>query len=63
MEQVKGGAKTVTVRVSTDAGATWTDIGTLPVKSIYDLALGIDGANLYAATDQGVWRLRVGRGE
>jgi len=56
-EQVKGGPKTQTVRVSTDAGATWSDLGTLPVGEVHDLALGIDGANLYVGTDQGVWRL------
>ena len=46
----------MTVRVTGGSGATWTDLGTIPVAQVNDLMLGIDGANLYAATDQGVWR-------
>jgi hypothetical protein len=45
------------VMASADAGQTWAPLGRQDLGSIADLALGIDAANLYAATDQGVWRL------
>ena len=48
------------VRASADGGATWSDLGQRELGTISDLALGIDGQNLYAATDRGVWRLPVG---
>jgi len=41
---------------SDDAGETWTDLG-LSGHRIHDIALGVDGKNLYAATDHGVLRL------
>jgi len=44
------------VQVSRDGGSTWAELG-LADQVIHDLALGIDALNLYAATDQGVWRL------
>jgi len=44
------------VRFSEDGGATWLDIGTGDLGTIHDLALGIDGLNLYLATTRGVWR-------
>jgi hypothetical protein len=46
------------VRMSADGGATWAAYG-LDGRDVHALALGIDGLNLYAATDQGVWRLRL----
>ena len=45
------------VAVSTDGGATWSDLGRQDIGAVSDLALGIDGRNLYAATDQGLWQL------
>lgn len=47
---------------SEDGGATWQDFGRQDVGRVSDLALGIDGGNLFAATDQGVWRMRLERG-
>jgi len=58
-EHLKGSPGTQTVRVSEDAGQTWIDLGVIPVRDVRALALGIDGANLYAATDDGVWRLKL----
>lgn len=44
------------VKLSEDGGQTWADLS--PTEwSVNDLALGVDGANLYAATPQGVFRL------
>ena len=37
--------------------ATWSDLGRQDIGAVSDLALGVDGRNLYAATDQGLWRL------
>jgi hypothetical protein len=48
------------VRASADGGATWSDLGQRELGTISDLALGIDGQSLYAASDRGVWRLPVG---
>jgi hypothetical protein len=46
------------VKASEDGGQTWTDLG--PVNGpINDLALGVDGANLYAATTSGIVRLAL----
>jgi photosystem II stability/assembly factor-like uncharacterized protein len=47
------------VLVSTDAGASWTALGNRDIGLVMDLASGTDGRNLYAATDQGVWRLSL----
>lgn len=47
------------VKASLDGGATWTDLGRQDLGLISDLALGIDGRYLYAATDRGVQRLRL----
>jgi photosystem II stability/assembly factor-like uncharacterized protein len=47
------------VVASADGGATWTELGALGTGAINDLALGIDGRNLYAATEQGVWQLTL----
>ena len=46
------------VTFSADGGQTWSHLGG-GLPSIHDLALGIDGQNLYAATDNGVYRLRL----
>jgi hypothetical protein len=45
------------VAASLDGGATWSDLGRQDIGAVSDLALGVDGQNLYAATDQGLWRL------
>jgi hypothetical protein len=44
------------VKRSDDGGQTWTDLG-LADQRVNGLALGVDGGNLYAATDTGVFRL------
>jgi hypothetical protein len=49
------------VSASVDGGSTWTDLGHLDLGRLQDLALGIDGRNLYAAADRGLWRLRLER--
>jgi photosystem II stability/assembly factor-like uncharacterized protein len=47
------------VKASPDGGATWTDLGRQDLGEINALVLGIDAGNLYAATDQGLWRLHL----
>jgi photosystem II stability/assembly factor-like uncharacterized protein len=47
------------VRASRDSGQTWTALGLDGGPRIHDLAVGVDSANLYTATDRGVWRLRL----
>ena len=58
--QLKGQPATHAIRTSTDGGATWTDLAPPLAEPAFDLALGIDGRNLYAATATGVWRLALG---
>jgi hypothetical protein len=41
---------------SDDGGQSWTDLG-LAEQKVNDLALGVEGASLYAATDKGVFRM------
>jgi photosystem II stability/assembly factor-like uncharacterized protein len=55
-EPPTGGA----VTASPDGGATWADLGHQDIGAVSDLALSIDGGWLFAATDQGVWRWRLG---
>jgi photosystem II stability/assembly factor-like uncharacterized protein len=50
------------VSESRDAGLSWSDLGRQDIGAVNDLAWGIDGRNLYAATEQGVWRLRLADG-
>jgi photosystem II stability/assembly factor-like uncharacterized protein len=47
------------VMVSRDGGDSWTELGRKGIGDVRDLALGIDGAYLFAATDTGVYRLRL----
>ena len=47
------------VRASNDGGVTWTELGRQDLPRINDLALGVDRQNLYAATEQGLYRLRL----
>ena len=49
--------KSSRLQASGDDGLTWSDMGQAIDGSVSDLVLGVDGANLYAATDSGVWRL------
>jgi hypothetical protein len=53
------GATPVTGKVmrSLDGGASWADLGDQDLGPVSDLALGIDGRNLYAASKDGLWRL------
>jgi hypothetical protein len=46
---------------SHDDGLSWSDVGQGIDGSANDLVLGVDGANLYAATDSGAWRTAIGR--
>jgi hypothetical protein len=47
------------VRVSADAGQTWSALGRQDLPPISSIVLGSDGRTLYAATDAGVFRLRL----
>jgi len=47
------------VKVSADGGSSWSDLGRQDLGEIHDLALGVDGRHLYAATDEGVYRLSL----
>jgi hypothetical protein len=47
------------VLTSPDGGTTWCSLGQQPIGSVRDLVLGVDGRNLYAATDAGVWRFEL----
>jgi hypothetical protein len=49
-----------TVSATGDGGITWMQAGTQQLPQIRSLALGIDGLNLFAATENGVWRLALG---
>jgi len=52
-----GVSHNIGVRASVDGGTTWSELGLRDQGNINALALGIDGRNLYAATDHGLWRL------
>jgi photosystem II stability/assembly factor-like uncharacterized protein len=47
------------LRASHDAGATWTDLGSGDIPAPSRLAVGIDGRYLFAATENGVYRLAL----
>lgn len=47
------------VRMSRDAGATWSELGRQDLPSVQTLVVGVDGRNLYAGTDQGLYRLSL----
>ncbi len=51
------------VRASTDGGRTWADLGGADLGPIHALALSPTGEDLYAATDTGLWRQRLGAGK
>ncbi len=44
------------MKTSEDSGQTWTDLSPT-AWSVNAVALGVDGANLYAATPEGVFKL------
>jgi hypothetical protein len=48
-------------RVTNDGGASWAPLGgpDQNLQQVHGLALGVDGLNLYAATESGVWRLTL----
>jgi hypothetical protein len=50
------------VRVSDDAGQSWTDLDFAGDRQIADVKLGIDRQNLYVSTATGVWRLPLSPG-
>ena len=45
---------------STDSGVSWSPLGSQQLPKLHQLALGIDGRNLFAASAQGVLRIAVG---
>ncbi len=47
------------VKTSANGGVTWQELGRQDIGHVNDIAAGIDGKNLYAATDQGIWRLAL----
>jgi hypothetical protein len=47
------------VQVSLDGGASWAPFGRQDIGRVNDVLLGIDGHNVYSATDQGVWRMSL----
>jgi photosystem II stability/assembly factor-like uncharacterized protein len=51
------------VRASSDGGRTWVNLGRQDLGQINALVLGINGRDLYAATDSGLWRLSLGAGK
>ncbi len=53
--------QTAGVKFSLDAGGTWQDLGQ-DIGTVNDLALGVDGHNLYAATEAGLWRMQMDEG-
>jgi photosystem II stability/assembly factor-like uncharacterized protein len=53
--QIATTADSSDVRCTLDAGASWVSFGTPVDSEVKDLAIGIDGANLFAATSTGVW--------
>jgi photosystem II stability/assembly factor-like uncharacterized protein len=58
-DRVYVGVTTGTVRTSTDAGSTWTNVGTAALGALQDLALSQDQGVLFAASNTGVWRYFV----
>lgn len=51
------------VQTSLDGGASWQPLGRQDLGRANALALGIDGQNLYTATERGLWRLRLPSGD
>ncbi|MCC7371541.1 MAG: hypothetical protein IT306_24185 [Chloroflexi bacterium] len=57
-DRVFVGRKDGLVMTTQDGGASWSELGR-DIGAVGDLALGIDGRNLYAATATGIWRLAL----
>ena len=55
-EAVIAGQVSGSIRASEDGGKSWTDVSPADWE-VSNVALGVDGANLYAATKRGVYRL------
>ena len=51
--------QTGTLQASTDGGTTWTALGD-DLGLIFDVKLGVDGRNLYVATEKGIWQHPMG---
>jgi hypothetical protein len=49
------------VRASRDRGETWSELGDATLPPVRDLAVGVDGRSLFAATSTGVYRVALGR--
>lgn len=49
----------VVLKATTDGGATWIDVEADDPGEVFDIAVGVDGRALFAATSTGVWRLAV----
>lgn len=47
------------VMTSANGGQSWSDLGRRDLGRVYELALGVDGKNLYAATDTGLHRMAI----
>jgi len=47
------------IQVSTDAGQSWATLHTENLPRIRSVSLGVDGRTLYAATEGGLYRLRL----
>jgi photosystem II stability/assembly factor-like uncharacterized protein len=58
-DHVYAGVTTASVVASSDAGASWSPLGSAAIGSVADLALSHDEGTLFAATSSGVWRLFV----
>lgn len=58
-DRVYAGLTNGTVQSSTDAGATWSTVGSASLGGVEDLALSQDQGILFAATPSGVWRFYV----
>ncbi len=49
----------VVLKMTNDSGQTWSDVEAGDPGEFFDLAVGVDGRALFAATSTGVWRLAV----
>jgi hypothetical protein len=54
-----GRLTTGSVVASSDAGASWSPLGSAAIGSVADLPLSQDEGTLFAATSSGVWRMFV----
>ena len=61
-DRLYAGTSQGAVTASANAGRTWSPLGRQDLGTLHDLVLGVDGQNLYAATDEGIWRIALGGG-